>query len=127
MQTIFLNRLDENKGQTAELFENYSEQIKHQVAQRDIIFSNSMIESINKSVKYHHFFPQDFANLDEALKKVPALIEEYNNRPTKPLHGFTPNEAFEQGHYGNSMFSNHIKQAMKLRIEENTKKACRGC
>jgi hypothetical protein len=63
-----------------------------------------MIESINKSVKYHHFFPQDFANFEEALKKVPALIEGYNNRPTKPLFGLTPNEALEQGELGTGMF-----------------------
>ena len=86
-----------------------------------------MIESINKSVKYHHFFPQDFSNFEEALKKVPALIEGYNNRPIKPLLGLTANEAFEKCQYGNGMFSESIKQAMKLRIEENTKKTCGGC
>jgi len=74
----------EKKGQTAELFRKYPEQIRHLVAQRDIVFSNSMIESVNKSMKYHHFFPQDFGCLEEALKKVPDLISEYNCRPTKP-------------------------------------------
>ena len=75
-------------------------------------------------MKYHHFFPQDFANFEEALKKVPALIEEYNNRPTKPLLGLTPNEALEQGKLGTGMFKERLKQAMQLRVQENKTILC---
>gem|GEM_PF-3999431 len=41
-----------NIAQNADIFEAYPEQIRHLVAQRDIIFSNSMIEAINKSIKW---------------------------------------------------------------------------
>ncbi|MHB1278252.1 MAG: transposase [Bacteroidia bacterium] len=117
----------ENKGQTAELFEKYPELIEHKVAQRDIIFSNSMIESVNKSVKYYHFFPHEFSCFEEALKKVPDIISEYNSRPTKPLNGLTPDEAFKQGRMGTGMFKEQLNQAMKLRIQENKAKSCGVC
>jgi hypothetical protein len=94
---VITNDGSENKGQTAGLFEKYPELIQHKVAQRDIIFSNSMIEAVNKNVKYYHFFPENFSCFEEALKKVPTLIDQYNNRSTKPRHGLTPNEAFEKG------------------------------
>lgn len=117
----------ENKGQTAELLNRYPHRIRHLVAQKDIIFSNSMIEAINKSVKYHHLFPQEFSCFEEALKQAPNRIQEYNSRPTRPLLGLTPNEAFEQSRYGDDMFSQQIKQATRLRIQENSSGTCRIC
>jgi len=76
---------------------------------------------------HYHFFPESFSCFEEALKKLPELFDQYNTRPTKPLNGLTPNEAFEQCLYGKAMFSKDIKEAMTLRTQENKSKSCGVC
>lgn len=117
----------ENKAQTAEIFAEFPKLLQHRVAQKDIIFSNSMAEAVNKNMKYVHLFPKDFSSAEEAFELAPKCIEEYNNRPMKALYGLTPNEAFEKGSISKDQFSGKIMQAKQERYGQNRKKSCGIC
>lgn len=117
----------ENKAQTAEIFAEFPELLQHKVAQKDILFSNSMAEAVNKSMKYVHLLPKDFNSADEAINLLPKCLEEYNNRPLKALHGLTPDEAFEKGSISQNLFTNHILNAKRKRYVQNRKKSCGIC
>lgn len=117
----------ENKAQTAQVFTAFPKLLQHRIAQKDIIFSNSMAEAVNKSMKYVHLFPKDFASAEEAFARIQGCIEEYNHRPVKSLSGYTPNEALEKADTGKGMFSAMIIQAKENRMAINRKKSCGIC
>jgi putative transposase len=76
--------------------------VKKIIAQKDIIFSNSMIEAVNKLVKYRHLYLHDF---DALQKHLHSFILIYNNeRPHCSINGLTPLEAYK----GKSMDKNKI-------------------
>lgn len=117
----------ENKGQTAELFAQKPELLKHLIAQRDIIFSNSMAEAANKSMKYYHLFNREFSCFEALEKQLPDCVEEYNNRPVLALNGRTPDEAFETKIRTKGLFAEQIQTAGSQRITENQSKNCGVC
>jgi len=69
--------------------------IRKIIAQVDVHYSNSMIEAMNKLLKYRYLFIQNIPD-DEALRKhLEYFIPVYNNiRPHILLKGKTPDEAF---------------------------------
>lgn len=117
----------ENKAQTAQVFAAFPKLLQHRIAQKDIIFSNSMAEAVNKSMKYVHLFPKDFLSAEEAFAQIQGCVEEYNNRPVKSLSGHTPNEAFLKEKIDKEWFSAQIVQAQTERIVKNRKKSCGVC
>jgi transposase InsO family protein len=67
--------------------------IKKLIAQKDIVFSNSLVESVNKIIKYRSLFLHNIPNIDALKKHLDEFIPVYNNvRPHVSLNGFTPNE-----------------------------------
>jgi len=92
------------------------------IALKDVLFSNSQIEAINKIMKryirYHK--PQ---SLEELEKLLPEIIHDYNFiRPHLALKGMTPMDV-----YTNKKQKDYSEQkalARKLRVEQNTKKCC---
>jgi putative transposase len=64
--------------------------IQHLIAQRDIEFSNSMIEAANKQLKYRFLYHHHIADDDALVKYVEQSVNDYNNRPHHVLHGLTP-------------------------------------
>lgn len=102
-------------------------QIKHLIAQKDISFSNSGIEALNKILK-HQFLRKKIITTEKQLKKeISDFITTYNNhRPHGALNGYTPNER-----YNNSRdfewFSTAIKQQKNERSKHNKVKTCKKC
>jgi putative transposase len=102
-------------------------QIKHLIAQKDISFSNSGIEALNKILK-HQFLRKKIITTEKQLKKeILSFINIYNNhRPHAALNGYTPNEK-----YNNSKdfewFSTAIKQQKNERSKQNKAKTCKKC
>ena len=94
------------------------------VAQKDIIFSNSIVEAVNKIMKYHYIFKQDFANINELIKYLPIFIDDYNNRPHSVLK-LSPNNVAKGKVFDKERYKELIKQAQKQRLIDN--RACNKC
>jgi putative transposase len=52
--------------------------IRKLIAQVDIVFSNSMIEAVNKILKYRYIFRTPIPNLDHLNETIAAAIGDYN-------------------------------------------------
>lgn len=96
------------------------------IALKDIAFSNSPIEAINKIMKRYlrHYQPQ---TIEELEKTIAFAVDDYNNtRPHGSLHGLTPMEAYTQS-VKLPDFHEQMRQAKALRIAENRKTNCNIC
>jgi putative transposase len=69
--------------------------IKHEVAQIDIDFSNSMIEAFFKGFKQYCVYKNELTEYSFALEAISQYIEKYNNQiPRHIFQGMTPVERF---------------------------------
>jgi len=98
------------------------------VALKDISFSNSMVEAVNKQLKYNSLFRKRIENFTTLQREVDDFFEEYNTeRPHYALHGFTPEEIYN----GQSLIKNphqqQIREAMRKRITQNQQNNCGAC
>lgn len=50
------------------------------IAQKDTIFSNSIIEAVNKTLKYRHLFQEDIPDFNATVKHLERAIPVYNIR-----------------------------------------------
>jgi putative transposase len=67
--------------------------IKHIVAQKDVVYSNSMIEAINKIIKHQFLHPKEITNGNQLTNIMTYTILIYNTiRPQMSLGGNTPKE-----------------------------------
>jgi putative transposase len=55
------------------------EQISHVIAQKDISFSNSTIEALNKVLKHQFLLPLNLQNLAQLTQALDTAIHTYNN------------------------------------------------
>jgi hypothetical protein len=96
------------------------------IALKDIAFSNSPVEAINKIMKRYirYYQPHSFKEL---LNCIIRCIEDYNIfRPHYALNGLTPIEAYTQK-LPNMDYSEQIRQAKAMRLELNRKSTCPKC
>jgi len=112
----------ENKAEVDTFIE--SSNINKIVAQKDVIFSNSMIEAVNKRIKYDFLFPEELQNFKQTKKQLEKAVAEYNDKPYHPLHGLTPNEVFDGKIPDKTLFKSEIMEAKKQRIIENQANIC---
>ena len=111
-----------------ELIEKSKIPISHLVAQKDVIFSNSMIEALNKTIKHQFLYPKTIQNKNQLISALEDSVEIYNNiRPQLNLKGNTPEETF----IGIPMDINQYKtkdQAFRdERLAKNKKNRCNNC
>jgi putative transposase len=107
---------------------NETECFKTVIAQRDIPFSNSLIEAQNKLFKYRYLFRQQYNNEDELRRVFENDVFDFNfQRPHVSLKGFTPYEAHSGMLLSTSDWSEYINQARKDRIIKNRKQICELC
>lgn len=96
------------------------------IAKKDICFSNSSIEAINKIMKRYLriYKPGTFEKVNSIL---PKIIDNYMfDRPHGSLNGYTPFEAYTlQNPTFNFRFQ--IQNAYNTRIEQNKKMNCMIC
>lgn len=113
----------ENKGEVSQFLKTQS-QINGQIAQKDITYSNSMIESIIKQLKYRYLTKFTFDSVEELISELNNAIVEYNNRPRKLHFGQTPMQVLN-GHEIHIEEYNLLKEnAREERIEENRNFNC---
>jgi len=96
------------------------------IALKDISFSNSAVEAVNKIMKRYlrYYKPESFEKLSSCLE---IIVKDYNeNRPHGSLNGLSPME-----YYTNALVDLDFKKqkvdAKTLRILENQKVNCENC
>jgi len=98
--------------------------IQHLIAQKDIEFSNSMIEAANKQLKYRFLYHHHIADYEALVKYVEQSVNDYNNRPHHVLHGLTPNEVLHGQIPNPHAYTSKIQQSKATRLTENKKIKC---
>jgi putative transposase len=119
----------ENVNKTVSNFINSpSISIEHIIAQRDVAFSNSMIEATNKVIKHQFLFPKTIASRDELKPILYEAVNSYNSmRPQMSLAGNTPDEAFNGLSTDFSKYSSNFKEQKTVRRKLNKKNSCKKC
>ena len=98
--------------------------LQHIVAQRDVEFSNSMIEAANKNLKYRFLYHKHITDFSSLCQWLPQAIEDYNNRPHDVLSGLTPLEVLSGKTIDKISSSRQMQTAKTVRIAENKKQKC---
>ena len=101
-----------------------SPSIEHLIAQRDIVFSNSMIEAANKQIKYGFLYRRNIRDCESLVKYVLEAVEDYNNRPHDVLGGLTPIEVLNGQTINIARDQQQILIAKAARMVENKKLKC---
>ncbi|MDR3711303.1 MAG: hypothetical protein P4L51_00685 [Puia sp.] len=115
----------ENAGPVKELMKHTEyPAITHLIAQRDIEFSNFMIEAANKQLKYGFLYHQHIANYEALVKYILQAIEDFNNRPHTALLGLTPIEAKNGKSVDKALLKQQTQAGEIERIAENKKTKC---
>ena len=99
-----------------------------QVAGVDIHFSNSLVESVNRVVKYQSLYLRDIANHEALVRHLERWIPVDNNdRPHSAVAPLTPREAHEGCSIDRAAITERIKAARSDRIAANRATACSLC
>lgn len=98
--------------------------IKHIIAQLDIEFSNSIVEAVNKLMKYNYLFKEDIPDFETLQKKLSFYVDNYNNRPHSSLNGLTPDEAYQGACIDKAELKTQFHYAWSARLFENNLTRC---
>jgi transposase InsO family protein len=103
--------------------------IERVIAQVDVSFSNSMIESWWRSLKHRWLFINHLDNVDILRKLIEFYVNEHNtSMPHGAFDGQTPDEMyFDRGVAVPDELAQKRRAARRRRIDENRKVACFNC
>ncbi|OLY59895.1 transposase [Leptospira santarosai serovar Guaricura] len=101
--------------------------IQKLIAQVDISFSNSMIEAVNKIMKYQFLFPKNLSSIQEVIQTLETAVPLYNSRPSGVLFGFSPEQVLNGEIPNKHRFVEQIKEAAALRPNINKLDLCDPC
>ena len=105
-------------------FDNALPTLEHLIAQKDIIFSNAMIEHLNKTIKYRYLYQQPIHNRQHLEKMLEQAVLNYNNRPVHILQGLTPLEVLKNNAPDLTRTKENIHIAVRKRININKAGDC---
>jgi putative transposase len=118
---------ENNNKQVERFIDKYP--ISKLVALKDILKSNSMVESVNKIIKYNYLYPlkiQNQEDLERTMRKF--VIPDYNDkRPHGSLNGLTPAEAYRGTIVNFKKIREKMVQALDKRVAYNRTHSCMGC
>lgn len=102
--------------------------IKHLIAQKDIPFSNSIIEAFNKIIKHQFLLPRYLANKEQLETVLKIDVPTYNSiRPQLSLHENTPSEVFSGKPLDINHYKTHFGSQKILRMTQNRQNRCTEC
>jgi len=102
--------------------------IKHIIAQKDVVFSNSMIEALNKTIKHQFLYTYQITTKKQLETILKETVSIYNTiRPQMSLSGNTPLETFNGMSIDLSRYTNGFGKQKTLRKQVNKQNACRVC
>jgi putative transposase len=118
----------ENDNNTIKQYLEDKITIKHLTAKKHIRFSNSMIEAVNKTLKYSWLFTRQFHNIKDLEKYLVKAVHEYNY--VRPHHAHiyqTPAEAYSGKLPNLDFIQAQFEEAHVRRIQENRLVSCPIC
>ena len=102
--------------------------INHMIAQKDVIFSNSMIEALNKVIKHQFLYHYEIQNKLELNKILIPIVKQYNSeRPQMSLEGNTLEESFNGVAINFSQYTIDFKKYQIERRQNNRTSTCVKC
>ena len=102
--------------------------IKKLIAQKDISFSNSIVEAMNKILRYQYLYLHDIPDIEILRKHLEHYVPMYNEvRPHCSLDGLTPFEALNYDGLAQDEILEGFLQAKKNRILINRQHSCGVC
>jgi hypothetical protein len=102
--------------------------IKKLTALVDIDFSNSIIESYNKLLKYRFLYLKQIPDFNSLERYLPQAIQEYNEvRPHFAHKYLTPKEVFDGQRVARNKFRNQLQTARNMRLLHNKQTGCAVC
>jgi predicted restriction endonuclease len=113
----------ENKGKV-KLFVKQNPTIKYKIAQKNIPYSNSMIEAVIKQLKYRYLNKKEFDTIEELIEAFTIAVEVYNNRPRKIHLGKTPLQVLNGDEVNLAEYAALKEQTRTERLEENRNFNC---
>ena len=119
---------ENNNVNVDELLKQKPETLQKFIAQKDISFSNSMVEALNKIVKNNYLRIMNIHSGNMLAKMVDFVVYDYCIvRPHGSLNGSTPYEVFNNAPWDKSCQSELMKLAKEQRIAQNQRNQCRKC
>jgi len=103
-----------------------SSPLKHLIAQVDVYFSNSLIEAVNKILKYQYIFRKKYDSFEQLKRGLPEDIEDYHDRPHGSHRGLSPNEAFDGIVFDKCAYRERLSTARALILIVN-RASCPPC
>jgi len=119
----------ENTNTTvAEYLNSDNVDIKHLIAQRDVSFSNSTIEMVNKVIKHQFLLPLDIYSGKRLASELDSTVISYNEvRPQFALRGCVPFEVHNGDSIDFSRFTVGFTAQKVIRVQQNQKNKCGRC
>jgi transposase InsO family protein len=115
----------ENNNRSVEAF-LATTPIRKLVARVDVSFSNSMIETVNKIIKYDYLFRSPIQNRAKVASAVAKAIDDYNGRPHYVLKGLSPNDAYSRKVFDEEAYRKRLAGARSERLRIN-RASCYPC
>ncbi len=101
---------------------------QHIIAQKDVVFSNSMVEALNKVIKHQFLHHKEINNENQLISVMVDTIPIYNKiRPQMSLGGNTPEETFGGLSIDISRYTHNFTEQKQLRLAQNKKNNCKVC
>jgi hypothetical protein len=119
----------ENNNSVVDQFIEQSQIGIHKViALRDTTLSNSMVESIFKTIKYCYLYRMKIASMTDLRRALRMTFEDYNeHRPHYGLDGATPNEVYGGEVLNRQDHAVYLSQAKVMRLAYNKENECGKC
>jgi hypothetical protein len=118
----------ENKGMLDKYINQTKVHINKLIAQKDIVFSNSMVEAVNKQMKYAYLFTKELQDFKQTLGFLKDFaVDDYNKKPHYALFGLTPVEVFYGKLPDKQLLHKQIANARAQRLLKNSNFDCNDC
>jgi putative transposase len=117
----------ENKGEVSVFLQRNDVLITRIFAQIEVIFSNSISEAANKSVKYLFLFPQKPKHFNDVIRILEKAVPEYNDNFPDAFHGLSRNDVLNGEIPDRHRFADQIRQAKENRPAINRSQTCGVC
>jgi transposase InsO family protein len=120
---------ENNNSEVEDYIKNLPVPITKLVALKDIQFSNSMVEAVNKIIKYRSLHFTQLEDIKSVHNRLSSFIPEYNDvRPHCALGILTPKEVQIEGKIPDKhILKEQYLAAKRARIIENRKYSCGVC